>query len=341
MQTVKKHVSVIICVYTEKRWHDLVDAVASLQQQSAPPREIIVVVDHNTSLLRRVREELPGVIAVENCGPQGLSGARNSGLAIVRGELIAFLDDDATAEPDWLARLIHCCEDPRVMGAGGTVEPHWLGKCPAWFPHEFYWVIGCSYQSRPAHPVEVRNPYGGCTCIRREVFAQVGGFRNGVGRIGTRPLGGEETELSIRARQHWPQKIFLYEPQARIHHRIAPQRTSWRYFCSRCYAEGLSKAIIVRYVGGNDGLSSERAYVLQDLPRGVLRNLLRGVCYLDLASVLRAGAIVAGLLATAVGYLVGLVNPRIELQEEEYPLPLLEQPQSVPEMNHTNLGISK
>ena len=117
-------VSVVICAYTEERWDDLVAAVESLQQQSIPPREIIVVVDHNPRLLDRVRAYLPGVVAIENSKPQGLSGARNSGLAIAQGALIAFLDDDATAEPDWLARLATAVRTPRVLGAGGTVEPH-------------------------------------------------------------------------------------------------------------------------------------------------------------------------------------------------------------------------
>src|SRR5690242_12415697 len=69
-------VSVIICAYTEARWHDLVAAVESLHRQSRPPHEIIVVVDHNQLLLERARTELSDVV-VENSEPQGLSGARN------------------------------------------------------------------------------------------------------------------------------------------------------------------------------------------------------------------------------------------------------------------------
>ena len=242
-------VSVIICAYTEARWHDLVAAVESLRRKSKPLREIIVVVDHNQRLLERVRAELPDVVVVESSGPQGLSGARNSGIAIARGALIAFLDDDAAAEPDWLARFHQCFEDPRVLGVGGTVEPVWSSKPPTWFPKEFYWVVGCSYQDLPEKPIVVRNPFGGCACYCREVFEVVGGFRTEIGRIGTLPMGCEETELCIRASQHWPKKVFLYEPQARIHHNIPSSRASWRYFRTRCFAEGLSKATVTRYVG--------------------------------------------------------------------------------------------
>jgi GT2 family glycosyltransferase len=306
--------SVIICAYTEKRWDDLVAAVESVQQQSA--REIVVVVDHNPALLARVQEYFPDVIGIENSEPQGLSGARNSGVAIAQGTLVAFLDDDAMAEPDWLARLCHCCEDPQVMGTGGTVEPYWLSKQPKWFPEEFYWTLGCTYQERPEKPVVVRNPFGGCTCYRRELFEVVGGFRSGIGRdSNARPMGGEETELCIRARQHWPEKIFLYDPDAIIHHRIPAVRATWRYFRARCYAEGLSKAVVAQYVGTKDGLSSERSYIVSNLVRGVTHGLKDTFVLHDVAGITRAGTIVAGLITTMSGYLVGSIKQRFQQTE--------------------------
>lgn len=316
METATLDVSVIICVYTEERWHDVLAAVESIQRQSIPPRELIIVVDHNPRLLKRIQKGIPDVIAIENREAQGLSGARNSGIAAASGSLIAFLDDDAVAEPDWLERLVRCCEDPQVLGAGGTVEPFWLSERPAWFPEEFYWVVGCTYQRRPEGPVVVRNPYGGCACIRREVFDGVGGLRDVIGRGRSLPMGCEETELSIRAKQRWPEKVFLYEPHAIISHRIAAPRANWRYFQSRCYAEGLSKAVVTQYVGTKDGLSSERSYVLRALPSGVLRGIADGMFRRDMTGFLRAGAIVAGLLITIAGYIVGTISQELFVGQE-------------------------
>jgi glucosyl-dolichyl phosphate glucuronosyltransferase len=298
-------VSVIVCAYTEERWHDLVAAVESLQQQTHPPCEIIVVIDHNPALLARVQTHLPGVIAVENREERGLSGARNSGIVVSQSALIAFLDDDAVAELDWLVQLSGCCTDPQVLGAGGSVEPLWSGQRPTWFPEEFYWVVGCSYRGLPEKLAVVRNPLGCCACYRREIFEIVGGFRNGIGRVGKHPLGGEETELCIRAKHYWPQKVFLCEPHARIHHRVPPLRANWHYFRWRCYAEGLSKALVAGYVGAKDGLASERSYVRRTLPQGVIRGLTDTFIHRDLSELARAGAIVVGLAATTAGYLVG------------------------------------
>src|SRR5437870_245449 len=88
-------ISVIICAYTEERWNDLVAAIESVQQQTLPPREIIVVVDHNPNLLERTRQQGSRVVIVENMEARGLRGARNSGLTVAQGNIIAFLDDDA------------------------------------------------------------------------------------------------------------------------------------------------------------------------------------------------------------------------------------------------------
>lgn len=309
-------VSVIICTYAEARWHELVAAVESLHCQSKPPREIIVVVDHNQRLLERVRTELSDVVVVESSGPQGLSGARNSGIAIAQGALIAFLDDDAAAEMDWLVLLYQCFEDSRVVGVGGTVEPTWSSKPPAWFPKEFYWVVGCSYQDLPEKAIVVRNPFGGCACYRREVFEVVGGFRTEIGRIGTLPMGCEETELCIRVSQHWPEKVFLYEPRSRIHHHIPSSRASWRYFRTRCFAEGLSKATVTRYVGSKDGLATERTYIVKTLLGGIVRGGMDGILHLDLTGFARAGAIAAGLTITFAGYLTGVIARRFTSYRE-------------------------
>jgi GT2 family glycosyltransferase len=306
--TNRSDISVIICVYTEKRWYDILDAVESLRQQTLQPREIILSVDHNPALLQRVQNEIPDVVAIENTGTRGLSGARNSGITVARGSLVAFLDDDATAEPDWLQLLHTCLIDEQVMGVGGTVEPEWIGKQPTWFPREFYWTVGCSYQQRPDHPIQVRNPFGGCTCYRREIFLHNGGFREDIGRVGTLPLGCEETELCIRAHQRWPERYFLYEPRARIHHRIPEVRARWQYFSSRCYAEGLSKASVTLYVGSKDGLASERDYTMRLLPAGIIKGLQDTILHGDISGVQRAGAILAGLLITAAGFTRGRLS---------------------------------
>jgi glycosyltransferase involved in cell wall biosynthesis len=297
-------VSVIICTYSEDRWDDLLAAVDTVRQQTLPPRELIVVVDHNPRLLERVRAQLPDAIGVENTETPGLRGARNCGIAVAHGRLIAFLDDDAVAIPDWLKFLCEGYSDPRVLGTGGSVTPWWVEKQPAWFPEEFYWVVGCTYRGMPLTGAALRNPIGANMSFRREVFETVGDFHSEI-EAPMHAGGCEETELCIRARQHWPESLFLYCPRAIVSHRVSANRARWRYFRARCYAEGSAKAVLAHYVGAKDSLSSERAYTLRTLPMGVLRSVIGGILHLDLPSFQRAGAIIAGLSITTSGYLVG------------------------------------
>ena len=166
-----------------------------MHKQTLPADEIIIVVDHNSHLLRRVQEYLPDVIAIENKEQRGLSGARNSGIAIAQSSLIAFLDDDTIAMPAWLKQLHDDLEDPEVLGIGGSVIPLWLEQRASWFPDEFLWVVGCTYRGMPQTDSSIRNPIGANMAIRREAFNDVGGFLNEIGRVGTRPIGCEETEF--------------------------------------------------------------------------------------------------------------------------------------------------
>jgi GT2 family glycosyltransferase len=304
-------VSVIICAYTERRWSDLVGAVGSVAAQRPAPHEIIVVSDHNLALLERARRELPAAVVIANEQEQGLSGARNSGVGEARGEIIAFLDDDAVAAPDWLVHLVAPYDDRRVIGVGGTAEPMWPGARPAFMPHEFDWLVGCTYRGMPETTEPVRNLIGANMSLRRDVFDAVGGFRADVGRVGTRPVGCEETELCIRARQCLPRSEIIFEPRARVRHHVTPERANRRYFRARCWAEGLSKAVVARHAGRDDALSSERRYVTNTLPRGVAHGLRDAVLRREAGGLARAAWIVAGVTITAAGYAVGTVRAHL------------------------------
>lgn len=309
-------ISVVVCAYTEARWDDLVAAVTSLQHQTVPALDVIVVIDHHPRLFEQARktfQDIERLKLIENHQSPGLSGARNSGIEMAQGDIIAFLDDDASAAPDWLAQLIAAYDDPTVLGAGGAIEPVWLEPRPGWFPDEFNWVIGCTYRGMPLTTAAIRNQIGANMSFRREVFEAIGGFRNGVGQIGASMLRCDDTEFGIRVGQQWPQHKTLYEPKALVYHRVPGSRGRWAYFRSRCYTEGLAKAIIARLVGAQDGLASERAYTLRTLPSGVIRGIRDAVVHRDRAGLGRAGAIIAGLSLTAAGYIVGTIAQWLRL----------------------------
>jgi glycosyltransferase involved in cell wall biosynthesis len=293
-------VTVVVCAYTMDRWDEICAAIASVRAQRHPADEILLVVDHCVPLgdRARVAPEIAGATVLDNAHERGLSGARNTGVEAASGDVVAFLDDDAAADPEWIARLIEAYKDPAVLGVGGHVEPNWRAERPDWFPVEFQWVVGCGYRGQPAGKAEVRNFIGANMSFRRSALTESGGFRTDLGRVGRHPAGCEETELCIRVSRERPDTMLIHEPAAVVRHNVPADRLTWSYFRRRCYAEGVSKAAVTQYCGSGDGLRSERSYVGSTVPSGVVTALLR-------RRPLTAAALLGGVLYTVCGYVAG------------------------------------
>src|SRR4051794_23579469 len=210
----------IICAYTLERWDDISAAVASLQAQTPRVDEIILVSDHNHELLERATTAFPDVHCLPNTGQQGLSGARNTGVAAATSGIVAFLDDDAVAEPGWVAAQLDAYQDEHVLGVGGHVVPAWKAPRPLWFPDEFLWVVGCSYAGLPTTRAEIRNPIGANMSFRRSAFTVAGGFDPTMGRLGKDAAGCEETEFAIRAINCFEGSRIVMEPAAVCRHNV-------------------------------------------------------------------------------------------------------------------------
>lgn len=299
--------SIVVCAFASERLEQTSTCVASVLSQRPAPREVLVVVDHNPSLEAQLRLRLsPAVTVVASQGERGLSHARNTALGLCHGDPIVFIDDDAVAGAGWLARLVSAFEDPSVIGAGGHAKPAWQGPRPGWFPDELLWVVGCSYRGLPQEG-EVRNPLGCNMAFRAEVFDRAGRFDPGIGRLGTRPLGCEETEFCIRAMRAAPGGRVVLVAGAEIDHAVPPERATVSYLLRRCYYEGISKAL-VRRLGGTRSLDTERSYVRRTLPAQILASLRTAVTGpARRASLGRIAAILGGLASAAAGYLLGSV----------------------------------
>ena len=306
-------ISVAICAYATNRWYDLKASVDSVVSQLGDDDECVVVVDHNQELLAlaetgfasvRSAAGRAAVRVIPNAAERGLSGARNTAIAESRGEIIAFLDDDATAGDGWLRRMMAELAEANVFGVGTAANPDWpAGHRPGWFPPEFDWVVGCSYLGLPTEPADVRNVFGVAMAFRREVFALAGTFSTDVGRIGLTPTGCEETELCIRLRKARPDAMIKYLPDVAVTHRVTPPRVRPGYFLRRCLGEGQSKARVSRLVGSDHALMSERAYVRSVLPRAFMRELRRFVRG-DFDGLAAATMMMLGLLLAGGAYLV-------------------------------------
>ncbi|MCD6518441.1 MAG: glycosyltransferase family 2 protein [Anaerolineae bacterium] len=165
--------------------------VEALVRQSYPYLELIMVDDCSTDgsdeLLRALCEEFGGVFAsTKEKRRHGVSAARNVGLDIARGEYIAFLDNDAYPERDWLAKLVERMEkEPSVGACASRVvfadKPDIINSVGSVLNELFHGNGVCIHEmyAFAQVPDEIMYATGNGMMLRREAIAQVGPFDEG------------------------------------------------------------------------------------------------------------------------------------------------------------------
>lgn len=239
--------SLCVVVCTHDRPRDLERCLDSLSSLDVPPevtivvdsasqppcREVVLRYEDRLSQLQYVREERPG-----------LSCARNRGLAVARGGIVAFLDDDTAPRPNW-GRSIRAPfeKDPFIGCVGGACGPVFRERDrPSWLSDRLLQFAGITRFGSEAR--EARSsaewPFGANMAFRAEALAETGGFSERLGRVGTMLLSGEESALieSVR-RAGW--KVWL-EPAAVVDHTVHPERCRSRYYWRRLWWTGVSRA---------------------------------------------------------------------------------------------------
>ena len=258
-------VSVVICVYAMDRYQSFVEAVESVLGQTHDSVEAVLIVDGNQEVYNRVKKRFgdrDDVVIHCNDENRGLSFSRTKGVELSSGEVIAFLDDDAIAEPDWIEILVDGYEQTDAIAVGGRMVPEWVAGRPSFLPEEFYWLIGANYEERLEPWSEVRNTLGSNMSFRRTVFKEVGGFDEGVGLTGNNQIQAEETEFAMRMYDAFG-KGMLYVPDAVVAHKVFDYRTKPGWLIRRAFWQGYSKRAVEELDTG--GPSNEEAAFLWHL----------------------------------------------------------------------------
>jgi len=261
---------------------DLFDLLTSLKAQTYPHIEVLFVGERTPELCEGVREYtdrqgMANVIALFNDGQPGLSAARNVAIPEARGQLIAFLDDDVVAFPDWAEAMVRAFAETDAIGVTGPALPLWEDPGMAWFPEELYWIISCTAWSGWDQVREVRNAWGMNMAFRSEVFAVVGLFHEATGyHMG--PFA-EDNEFSLRVRSETGKRI-LYVPGAKVSHRVHSYRLTSRFIRERAYWIGRSRRNLLRLYA-----ETERAEGLPSPERQLLYRVLFRRIPADLAHV--------------------------------------------------------
>lgn len=321
LMTTAPTVSVIIPAYTMGRWELLQRAVASACNQTMRPTEVIVSIDNNADLLRLgqskwaatetgkgvpvrvisqefLHEERDLSVHFRAHGAKrrfGAGEARNVAAEQAKGDILAFLDDDAEAEITWIEQLLRPYSDPSVLAVGGAPHPNYETKRPLWFPRQFDWVFGCCYEGLPTITRPFPRLIGANMSVRADSLKQVGGFHS---------IDFDDMDMCHRVAALGGPASVVFSPSAVVRHYVPAVRVSWSYFWRRCFYVNRSKVETHREMGTASSFGPEIAFVARTMTTGIVQELIsafRG----DWHAFLRIGAMVVGVTSAGIGNVFG------------------------------------
>lgn len=252
-----------IVISTFNRADSLERALASLAYLRHPAFEVIVVngpsTDHTADVLARYSDK----IKIATCPEVNLSMSRNIGIAAARGDIVAFVDDDAVPEPDWLDQLETGYTDDRVAGVGGFIRDHTgvthqckVTVCDRFGDAQSFETIEDAYRAMRETAGRFLSPTGTNSSFLRRHLLAIGGFDEAFAYF------LDETDVNLRLTDAGYE--IRYVPAAEVHHKYAAshlRRTDWvpnhiypsarskAYFCCRYAVQGDSLHAVFERLG--------------------------------------------------------------------------------------------
>ena len=242
-------ISVVIAVRND-RCH-IRECLESLWHQTRPPLEIIVTDGDSSDGTREYLEQpaagRPAIRLLHNPAGDAASG-RNLGIAHARGNIIAFIDSDATAEPDWIdtiASRFAALSDERIAGIGGPDIPVCDGSPVS---RAINIVLASPLASGGSLNPSVQHRVVGEECavrhiptcnlaVGKELFLKEGVFD---------PLMYKAEDLEFSTRLCKRGYRFLYSPAIRVLHH---KKTSIKAFARQIFKWGYGKALVMKKHG--------------------------------------------------------------------------------------------
>jgi glycogen synthase len=212
---------VSIVINTYNRASTIGHTLESLKYLDYPDFEVIVVNGPSTDNTMEVLQSYEGAIKIGHCQQANLSVSRNIGIALAEGEVVAFIDDDAVPEPEWLSRIVAGYTNDDVGGVGGFVYDH------TGYAFQSRYIL-CDRVGNAQFECEVNptkhynfpftrnycSPIGTNATFRRSALLKIGGFDEYFAYF------LDETDVCLRLVDLGYQIVFVDD--AFVHHKFAP-----------------------------------------------------------------------------------------------------------------------
>jgi glycosyltransferase involved in cell wall biosynthesis len=249
--TVPLRISVVIA--TLNRAPMLAMALDGLREQQFPTKDYeVIVVDNGstdgTSALVSTRAKSSANLRYIFEPSPGVSIARNTGWRASGGAWVAFLDDDAIPQPDWLTRIMAAFDhaSPTPSCVGGRVEPIYEVSPPDWVKGRLLDFLTVVDHAR--EPFFIRDVLHGSKLVsanmafQKAALDRAGGFHPELDRIGDNLLSGGEVLLQLQL-----EKLDLpiyYDPAIFVRHHVSAGRLTRRWLEDRAFWGGVSDSLM-------------------------------------------------------------------------------------------------
>jgi GT2 family glycosyltransferase len=236
------------------------------------------------------------------------------GIKEARGDIIAFVDDDALTFPDWAEEMIKTYHDDSIIGMAGSVIPLWEDESISWLPEEFYWIVSCTAFTGWNELRDTRNAWTTNSSFRREAFDKGGFFltETGPAKAKGRQWRGfaEDEELTFRIRRRTGRRV-VYNPKVRVRHRVYKHRLTLRSIASNAYWIGLTRPELKRLYpkdnAGRNALDLEHQ-LLKRIFTKLLPNILKNFFIHPIIALRKLQVTITALSFVALGYSSGVLK---------------------------------
>lgn len=304
-------VSVVMSTYN--RAHVLGAAIEALlrQETGGLAYEVLIVDNNSTDHTKQVIESYArndSRLRYVFEKKQGVAYGRNAGIALTKGEYIAFCDDDVIVSPSWLRNFHEALlRYPDADFIGGKVLPLWKNTPPKWIDSKMAPLALQDYGDTPER-VSKDNPrclISACLAVRRQAFERAGLFDPATQRVGNSIGSSEDHDWELKV---WHRGGYgMYVPDVICYAEVPPERQVRSYHRRWHLGNGKFTAIARQpeFEGGS--------FQLLDVPAFLYRQTVEsGLRYLS--SVLRGRSIEAFHRENRLFFYLGFVGERWKQQ---------------------------
>lgn len=237
-------ISIILCTYNRcQSLTQALETVAASQMPESDDWEVLIIDNNSKDQTREVVETFcrrdPAHFHYLFEPLQGKSHALNRGIREAQSDVLAFMDDDVTVEPNWLRELTTPLSNPEWAGTGGRVYLSKDFSPPPWMPieghHSLLSILALFDLGPESGPMSIP-PIGNNMAFRKEVFVKYGGFRTDLGPSPGSEIRHEDTEFGSRVMKSGGR--ILYVPSAVVRHAVPEGRLKKGYFLAYHYDYG-------------------------------------------------------------------------------------------------------